>query len=48
MSLIASITFFETCMALLTIALAERVLLGYAPATMVGRDGWLIRGDIEE
>ena len=48
MSLIASITFFEVCMALLTIGLIERILLGYAPATMVGRNGWLIRGEIEE
>ncbi|WP_322891350.1 MULTISPECIES: hypothetical protein [unclassified Yoonia] len=48
MSLIASITFYEVCMALLTIGLAERILLGYAPATMVGRNGWLIRGEIEE
>lgn len=48
MSAIASITFFEICMALVTIGLAERVLLGYAPASMVGRNGWLMRGDIEE
>lgn len=48
MSAIASITFFDICMALATIGLAERVLLGYAPASMVGRNGWLMRGDIEE
>jgi hypothetical protein len=48
MSLIASVTFFEICMALLTIGLAERLLLGYAPASLVGRDGWLLRGDNEE
>ena len=48
MSAIASITFFDICMALVTICLAERVLLGYAPASMVGRNGWLMRGDIEE
>ncbi len=48
MSLLASITFYEVCMALLTIGMAERILLGYAPATMVGRNGWLLRGEIEE
>ncbi len=48
MSLIAGITFYEVCMALLTVGLTERVLLAYAPAEMVGRNGWLIKGNIEE
>ena len=48
MSAIASITFFDICMALVIIGLAERVLLAYSPASMVGRTGWLLRGDIED
>ena len=48
MSLIVGITFFEVCMALLMVGLTERVLLAYAPAEMVGRNGWLIKGDIDE
>jgi hypothetical protein len=35
-------------MALLFVGIAERLLLAYAPIEMVGRDGWLIRGDIQE
>lgn len=48
MSLLMNITFFEVAMALVFIGLTERVLLGYAPAEMVGAKGWLIRGDIDE
>ncbi|WP_375254866.1 hypothetical protein [Yoonia sp.] len=48
MELLTSISFFEVAMALLFVGLAERVLLAYAPAEMVGRNGWLLRGDIEE
>ncbi|MEL6839168.1 MAG: hypothetical protein AAFP85_07730 [Pseudomonadota bacterium] len=48
MSLFAGITFYEVCMALLMVGMAERVLLAYAPVEMVGRNGWLIKGDIEE
>ena len=48
MDLLTSISFFEVAMALLFVGLAERVLLAYAPAEMVGRNGWLLRGDIEE
>ncbi|MEO1639996.1 MAG: hypothetical protein AAFU41_12215 [Pseudomonadota bacterium] len=48
MSLFANITFFEVSMALLFIGMTERVLLAYAPAEMVGRNGWLFRGEIEE
>lgn len=48
MSLFMNISFFEVSMALLFIAMAERVLLAYAPAEMVGAKGWLIRGNIEE
>lgn len=48
MSLLSGITFHDVCLALLAIGLAERILLGYAPATMVGRNGWLIRGEIDE
>ena len=48
MSLFTHISFFEVSMALLFVGMTERVLLAYGPAEMVGRKGWLIRGDIEE
>lgn len=48
MSLLTNVSFFEVSMALVFVGIAERVLLGYAPAEMVGAKGWLIRGDIEE
>jgi hypothetical protein len=48
MSIFTDITFFEVCMALVTVGMAERALLAYAPIKMVGPNGWLIRADIEE
>ncbi len=48
MALFADITFLEVCMALLTVGLAERALLAYAPIEMVGPEGWLIKADVEE
>lgn len=48
MALLSQISFFEVAMALVFVGIAERVLLGYAPAEMVGANGWLIRGDIDE
>lgn len=48
MSLFTSISFFEVTMALLFVGMAERLLLAYAPKEMVGAEGWLIRGDIQE
>ena len=48
MELFTSISFFEVAMALLFVGMAERLLLAYAPIDMVGRNGWLLRGDIEE
>ncbi|MDB4254517.1 hypothetical protein [Yoonia sp.] len=48
MSLLTSISFFDVSMALLFVGIAERLILAYAPLEMVGRDGWLIRCDIEE
>lgn len=48
MSLFTNVSFFEVSMALLFVGMAERLLLAYAPAEMVGAKGWLIRGDIEE
>lgn len=48
MSLLADITFFQVCMALVTVAMAERALLAFAPIDMVGPNGWLIRGDVQE
>lgn len=48
MTLFAGITFYEVCMALVMVGMTERVLLAYAPVEMVGRNGWLIKGDVEE
>ena len=48
MELFTSISFFEVAMALLFVGMAERLLLAYAPIDMVGPNGWLLRGDIEE
>jgi hypothetical protein len=48
MTLLTTISFFEVSMALLFLGMAERVLLAYAPVEMVGRDGWLLRRDIQE
>ncbi len=48
MSVLTSISFFDVSMALLFVGIAERLLLAYAPIEMVGREGWLIRGDIQE
>jgi hypothetical protein len=48
MSMLTSISFFDVSMALLFVGIAERLLLAYAPIEMVGRNGWLIRGNIEE
>ena len=48
MSLLTNVSFFEVSMALVFVGIAERLLLGYAPADMVGAKGWLIRGDIDE
>jgi len=48
MSLLTSISFFDVSMALLFVGIAERLILAYAPLEMVGRDGWLIRCNIEE
>jgi hypothetical protein len=46
--MLTSISFFDVSMALLFVGIAERLLLAYAPIKMVGRNGWLIRGNIEE
>lgn len=48
MSFFADITLLEVCMAVLTVGLIERALLAYAPIEMVGPNGWLIKGDVEE
>jgi hypothetical protein len=48
MLLFTNVTFFDVAMALVFVGMAERLLLAYAPAEMVGRNGWLIKGDIEE
>jgi hypothetical protein len=48
MSVFSAISFFEVAMALVFIGFAERLLMGYAPASLVGRNGWLLRTDHEE
>ena len=48
MTFLTHVTFYEVMMALLFVGLAERTLLAYAPANMVGKNGWLIRGEIDE
>ena len=48
MTIFSTISFFDVSMALLFIGIAERVLLTYAPAEMVGPDGWLLRPDPAE
>ena len=48
MSLFSTITFFEVSMALLFVGCAERLVMGYAPASMIGRNGWLLRTNIDE
>lgn len=48
MSFLQGITFYEVSMALVLVGCAERVLLAYAPVEMVGPNGWLFKGDIQE
>ena len=48
MTFLTSISFFEVAMALLFVGCAERLLMGYAPVSMVGRQGWLLRSEIDE
>ena len=48
MSLFSTVTFFDVSMALVFVGFAERVLMGYAPVAMVGREGWLLRTNIDE
>ena len=48
MPTLLDVTFYEVVMALIFVGLAERTLLAYAPAEMVGRRGWLIRGRFDE
>jgi len=48
MAFFADITFLEVCATLLTIGLAERALLAYAPDDMVGPNGWLLRVSAED
>ncbi len=48
MTIFSTISFFEVSMALLFIGIAERVLLAYAPAELVGPDGWLLRPEPAE
>ena len=47
MPFLSSISFFDVSMALLFVGVAERILLKYAPTSMVGRNGWLLRTNNE-
>ncbi|WP_333713633.1 hypothetical protein [Yoonia sp.] len=48
MSVLSTISFFDVAMALVFVGFAERLLMGYAPASIVGRNGWLLRTDQED
>ena len=48
MSFLTTVSFFEVSMALLFVGCAERIVMGYAPVSMIGRHGWLLRSEIDE
>ena len=43
MSLFADVTFMEICLTLVTLAVAERVVLPYLPDSLVGPNGLLLK-----
>jgi len=45
MSFIANISFLDVCTALVLVAVAERLIMQYAPDELVGPDGWLLKTD---
>lgn len=45
MLFIENISFLDVCLAMVAIAVAERFIMQYAPDTMVGPDGWLLKTD---
>jgi hypothetical protein len=43
MTLFTDVTFLQVCLAVLSVAVAERLFLTYLPEDMVGPDGWLLK-----
>lgn len=43
MSFFADITFMQICLSLVTVAVAERLIVRYLPETLVGPEGLLIK-----
>lgn len=43
MLFIENISFLDVCLALVTIAVAERLVVQYLPEDMVGPNGWLLK-----
>ncbi len=43
MSLFADVSFMEICLTLVTLAVAERVVLPYLPKSLVGPNGLLLK-----
>lgn len=43
MLFIENISFLDVCLALVTIAVAERLVVQYMPEDMVGPNGWLLK-----
>ncbi|SEV98891.1 hypothetical protein SAMN04488515_0537 [Cognatiyoonia koreensis] len=43
MLFIENISFLDVCLALVTLAVAERLVVQYLPEDMVGPEGWLLK-----
>ena len=43
MLFIENISFLDVCLALVTVAVAERVIVQYLPEDVVGPNGWLLK-----
>lgn len=43
MLIIENISFLNVCLALVTLAVAERLIVQYLPEDVVGPDGWLLK-----
>ena len=46
MSILSQITPLEIALAVLTVGAVETLLCRFAPETMVGPEGWLLRRDL--
>jgi len=43
MLFIETVSFLDVCLALVTIAIAERAIVQHLPETVVGPEGWLLK-----